>query len=55
MNRILVIGEDALCCSPGEKVVSRSLEGWEPARACERSPSLGRAPGRLANLRGTRQ
>ena len=33
MSRILVVGEDLLCCSIGEKLVARCLPNWELARA----------------------
>ena len=31
MKRILVVGEDALCCALGEKLVAAALPGWSLA------------------------
>jgi hypothetical protein len=33
MNRILVVGEDHLCCALGERLVAASLPGWKLAGA----------------------
>ncbi len=32
MKRILVVGEDALCCALGERLVAAGLPGWQLAR-----------------------
>ncbi|AGX87433.1 hypothetical protein [Candidatus Symbiobacter mobilis] len=32
MKRILVVGEDALCCALGERLVAAGLPGWSLAR-----------------------
>lgn len=31
MKRILVVGEDALCCALGERLIAEALPGWLPA------------------------
>lgn len=33
MTRILVVGEDALCCALGERLVAACLPGWKLAQA----------------------
>lgn len=33
MNRVLVVGEDALCCVFGERLVAASMPGWSLAAA----------------------
>lgn len=32
MRRVLVVGEDALCCALGERLVSTCLQGWQLAQ-----------------------
>ena len=32
MSQVLVVGEDALCCAVGEKLVDAALPGWSLAR-----------------------
>lgn len=47
MSRVLVVGEDALCCAVGERLVAAALPGWVLARESVNTRGISRLVPRL--------
>ena len=50
MSRVLVVGEDALCCALGERLVAATLPGWSLARESVNTRGITRLVPRLPDF-----
>lgn len=50
MSRVLVVGEDALCCAIGERLVAATLPGWSLARESVNTRGITRLVPRLPDF-----